>query len=185
MPYYVLDSDATPFNRVTVFPRIKQNNWLSGERLKPGIPEPLEFKLEPTKKAGVMREFYDSRMPLMREDLVEALREAGVDNLEVFDATLHDPTRGTTYTNYKAVNIVGAIACLDREKAKVIPGMDSDMIDMGLESAPIDESKAGGALLFRLAENVSMILVHEKVKKHLEARGFKYLTFVDPAEWSG
>ena len=185
MAYFVLDSDAAEFNRVMDFPEIDQENWMSGERLEPGIPQPLEFSLGKKKDAGAMREFYDDRIPLMREDLVDALREAGVDNLEVFDAILHDPSRKKSYTNYKAVNIVGAISALDMANTETVPGMGSDMIDMGIDSAAIDESKTGGALMFRLAENVGMILVHEKVKEHLEGKGFEYLTFIDPAEWAG
>ena len=41
-----------------------------------------------------------------------------------------------------------------------------------------------GALLFRLAENVSALVVHERVKRRLEAQNLG-LTFDPPEEWFG
>ena len=41
----------------------------------------------------------------------------------------------------------------------------------------IDEQKANDALFFRLAESVSSIIVHEKVKNHLDGMNFKYLSW--------
>ena len=49
----------------------------------------------------------------------------------------------------------------------------------------IDESRTHGELMFRLAESVTGVVVHEKVKSHLEEAGFDDLTSVDPAEWIG
>ena len=37
--------------------------------------------------------------------------------------------------------------------------------------------------MFRLAESVMGIVVHESVKQAIEAAGIDTLTFVDPAEW--
>lgn len=185
MKYYVLDSNAVPNNHIIGFPDIREDNWMRGYRLDDGaIPEPLEFELDPD-TPGVMREFYAYRMPLMREDLVKAMQEAGVDNLQVYDAIIRDPETGETHTNYKAVNIVGLVSALDRAKADVEPDPPFGDIAMLLNSAPLDEKKAGDARLFRLEEKRSMIVIHESIKKFLEARGFTTLTFTDPAEWSG
>jgi hypothetical protein len=121
----------------------------------------------------------------MREDLVEAIQEAGVDNLQVYSAIIRDPDSGATHTNYKAVNIVGLVSALDRAKADIEPDPPFGNLAMLLNSAPLDESKAGDARLFRLAEKRSMIVIHESVKDFLQARGFNNLTFTNPAEWSG
>jgi hypothetical protein len=184
MKYYILDCEAHPYNRVAGYPDVRPANWMGGRRFENAIPEPLVFELDPD-HPGVMRELYVSRIPLMRDDLVAALREAGVDNLDTYAALVRDPSTGEEHNNYKAVNIVGAIACLDRDRSAMIPGMESDMIDAGMESVVIDEAKAGDALFFRLAESVNAIVVHERVKNLLQARGFNNLIFIDPAEWSG
>jgi hypothetical protein len=40
-------------------------------------------------------------------------------------------------------------------------------------------------LLFRMAENVSAIVVHETVKKSIEDAGIPYIDFVNPESWIG
>ena len=45
--------------------------------------------------------------------------------------------------------------------------------------------KAGGELMFRLLENSSAIMVHEKVKDHLLSKGFDMLTFIESVDWIG
>jgi hypothetical protein len=184
MKYYVLGCAATPYNRILGFPDIEEDNWMGGYRIADDIPTPLEFELDPD-CPGIMREMYDTRIPVMRDDLVEAMHAAGVDNLQVFPAIIRDPETGERYANYKAVNIVGLISALDRAKADVEPGVPFTMVAMLLNSAPLDESRAGDARLFRLAENISMIVIHQSVKEFLQERGFVNLTFTNPAEWSG
>jgi len=49
----------------------------------------------------------------------------------------------------------------------------------------IDEAKTRGALLFRLAESVNGIVVHETIKNAIEATGIDTLTFMPPEEWVG
>jgi hypothetical protein len=45
-----------------------------------------------------------------------------------------------------------------------------------------DEKKARGALIFRLAESVNAILVHERLRDHLIANGFRNLEFLEPTD---
>jgi hypothetical protein len=130
-----------------------------------------------------MREMYDTTILVMRSDLVEALKAAGVDNIECFEAVIRDPRTGQEYTTYFAVNIVGAIACVDLAKSGYDTSQESRMVDMEFDSIAIDEAKAGGALLFRLAESVSGIVVHEKVKAVLESRGLTGMTYTKPEDW--
>ena len=35
--------------------------------------------------------YYEKGIPVMRNDVIEALRKAGVDNIQYFDAVLRDP----------------------------------------------------------------------------------------------
>ena len=59
------------------------------------------------------------------------------------------------------------------------------LIDVDFESVTIDETKARDLLLFRLAECVSGIVVHERVKSLSERRGVVGLDFVRPEDWAG
>ena len=53
------------------------------------------------------------------------------------------------------------------------------------DTLTIDAKKAGGILLFRLAESENAIVVHERVKKGVQAAGIPGMTFYDAGEWSG
>ena len=128
---------------------------------------------------------YSASIPLMRDDLLKALSDAGVDNLETFRAVLRDPFSNKDLKNYKAVNIVGVVSAADADKSERMDGSDSEMIDVDFSSLVIDESRTGGALMFRLAEAVNAIVVHEKVKNAIEKRGIPGMIFYGPGEWAG
>ncbi len=116
--------------------------------------------------------------PLFRDDFIQALRDAGVDNLISYRCAITDPDDGKVYTNYKAVNVIGLIAAADMDKsnATVYPN-GPPLIDADFDGLVVDESKTHGALLFRLAESNNAILVHESVKEHIESLGYVDVAF--------
>ena len=97
---------------------------------------------------------------------------------------IRDPKTGTVYSSYKAVTLVGLIACADLGASEHV-SYGTPVVDVDFDSLVIDETRTYGALVFRLAECVTGIVVHEKVKQCLEDRGIKYLDFLLPAEWVG
>ncbi|WP_155826346.1 imm11 family protein [Leptospira alstonii] len=110
---------------------------------------------------------------------------AGVDNIQYFDAVLRDPSTGQEYANYKAYNIVGLIACADMQTSDLMGTSQSTMGDVDFHALIIDESKTHGLVLFRLAENVSAVVVREEVKRAIESAGIPGFVFYGPGEWSG
>lgn len=62
---------------------------------------------------------------------------------------------------------------------------DGPMVSVDFDSLAIDAARARGALMFRLAESVSGIVVHESVRKAVEAAGIDSLSFTVPADWAG
>jgi hypothetical protein len=126
-----------------------------------------------------------SNAPLMRQDLLDALAAAGVDNLQLFDAVLQDPQAAREHRDFKAVNVVGVASAADMEKSVMLGTSDSTMIDADFDQLVFDEKRPGGLFLFRLAENVSAIVVHEKVKHMIEERNIPGMTFYASGQWSG
>lgn len=163
-------------------------SWILGQPIDASVPEPLEFTVRTDEddqspdKPGVLLEMYQESYVLMTDRLVTALGEAGVDNLQVFDAVIRDPRAESSVTNYKVVNVIGVVACADLGKS-TYTSSGAPLIDVSFDSLVIDEKRAGGLLLFRLAESLSAIIVHERVKSHLLAKGFDMLTFRDPAKY--
>jgi hypothetical protein len=127
----------------------------------------------------------DTAYPLMRDDLVDALKAVGVDNLQLFPATLTDPATNKEHNNYKAFNIVGVVAAADMARSVRMPTTDSTMIDVDFQSLAIDESKAMPFRLFRLAESVSAIIVDDIVKGEVRRRNIPGMEFYKPEKWSG
>jgi len=187
--YYVLDrfGAMNPCRWIGRFPHVGGVSWDLGTRNGTTVPEPLEFELKPldpdaSDEGPEMPEYFKGRVPLFRDDLVHALQQAGVDNLELYRAVIVDPDNGQRYTEYKAVNIVGSISAADmaRSNATVNPG--GPVLDVNFDGFSVDERKARGALMFRLAENTGAILVHESVVDRLLEKGFDKLEFLDPGE---
>ena len=155
-----------------------------GERIGEEVPESLEFTLHPLDSNSSddgpdMPEFLTGPIPVFRDDLVKAMHEAGVDNLDLYDAVVIDPDTDERHSNYKAVNIIGLISAADMEQSEATVHTGGPVIDVDFDSLVVDESRAGGALIFRLAESTNAILVHEKLKNHLLEAGFDKLEFLD------
>jgi hypothetical protein len=161
--------------------------WTSGARFAQPMPEPIEVTLKRFDRnhpdqSEEIAEYIKGPIPLFRDDLIEALQAAGVDNLDLYQAELIDPDNGQRYKTHKAVNVIGVIAAADLERSAAIVNPGGPIIDVSFDSLVLDETKARGALMFRLAEATGEILVHRSVRDHLEDKGFTKLWFIDPED---
>jgi hypothetical protein len=186
--YYVLDRGVQPGRWIGESPRpVDGVSFRTGRVITRAVPDPLEFTLKPMNARSAdhgpaMPSYLKARSPLFRDDLVDAMRACGVDNLDVYEAIISDPDSGERRRDYKAINIIGLVAAADmaRSTATVHPG--GPLIDVDFDDLVVDEAKAQGLLLFRLAESTNGILVHERLKRFLLAKGFDDLAFHDPRE---
>lgn len=174
------DADMLDLLRMPQLPNV---SWNSGQPIAANVPTPIRLELDP-EQPGVMVPMFYKGILVFSDAMLAALDEAGVDNLDAYDAIIVDPSDGREYTGYKVVNIVGLISCADLSRsnhtAHGIP-----LIDVDFDSLTIDASKAHGALMFRLAENVAGIVVHQRVRRYLEQHGIEHLDFCHPNEWVG
>lgn len=194
--YYVMTCTSPPGKEaamLTYEPDDPLRSWASADKfldddLAPDFlrppPEPVRAEVK-AGYAGAMLEFWDDPVPLMTKRLYQALVDAGVTNIDTYAAEIVDPRAGTTNAEYVAFNIVGKISAADLGKTQVAATSTEQMISMDIDSLAIDEARARGALLFRLAESVNAIIVHESVKAHIEAQGIDTLTFIEPQDWAG
>lgn len=138
--------------------------WTMGLLHEGAVSQPIILPLNP-ERGRVMPDIFLVDIPLFSDKLLAALSKAGVDNLQLFDAEIHSP-EGKIYKNYKAVNVVGKVACADLEKSEYDPESEVPMMDF--DKLVIDKDKARGFLLFRLGEDSLQIIINEKVKKEIE-----------------
>lgn len=187
--YYVLDrfGSAHPCRWIAGWPYIDGVNWEAGRRHARPVPKPLTLELEPLNRASSdhgpeLPEYFTGTIPLFRDDLVDALAGAGVDNLDLYDVLVRDPDDGKTYSNYKAVNIIGVVSAADMGASKATVHTGGPVIDVEFDNLVLDEARPRGALIFRLAEATGTIVVHERLRDHLLAKGFDRLEFLPPGD---
>jgi len=125
-------------------------------------PEILPFRFS---YSGTLCDYYSGEC-LMSRALVDALREAGVDNIEVFPAVLVDSSTAEEREDYCVVNVVGKVAAADMKQSDGISLGDKQVFT----KLTVDAKKAKDLLMFRLAESLVDIIVHEKVAKAIAAR---------------
>jgi hypothetical protein len=185
MSYYIMTCEGIhPRTTLKKHASVPRGPWYRGQEITYRIKEPLVYGLDPG-YPGALLPLYESEAPIMREDLLDALKSSGVDNLQLFAAILKDPKTKQEYTNYKAVNVIGLVAAADMAKSTTMGLPNPALFGQTFDSLTIDEKKAGGALLFRLKESASAIVVHDRVKSGIEAAGVPGMTFYESGEWSG
>jgi hypothetical protein len=142
-----------------------------------------------TRGVGIPQAFYDGTTPLFHKDLLNALLEAGVDNLDYYPAVLKDFRRpgDIELHDYFAVNILGVCYCLDKKKSEMmgLTEPDEEVFSDPIAKAFIDPKKTDGQLMFRLGESYSAIVVHERVKQSILDHKIPHMIFYGPGEWAG
>lgn len=154
------------------------SKFIDGKFITEKFDKPFEFELWEYQGGNGMAEFFYEAFPIMSDKLISALCEAGAENLQTYPAVLRDPLNGYERTDYKVVNVVGKIAAADMSNSDYIDMGGIGMIAVGFKNLVIDNNKTDGALMFRLAESITDIIIHESVKKHLEKCDFKYLRYL-------
>ncbi len=186
--YYALFRSPKPGRWIGDEPFIEGLEWNRGVRVTVQVPDPLEYVLKPLARNSAdhspyMGAYLNAEGLLLRDDLVKALRECGVDNFDAYNVAITDPDSGRVYTNYRMVNLIGLVAAADMPKSEAIVHGGVPLIDVDFDKLVIDESKTHGILMFRLAESTNGVLVHERLRDGLIAKGFgEDLAFYDPRE---
>jgi hypothetical protein len=158
-----------------------KRNWKKGQPFKSPPPLPVVATI-PASQAGEVLELNLDTLPLMTHRLADALREAGVDNIDFYEAEIHDEASGQVLRTHVAFNLVGLVAAADLAASRHVAA-DGPLVTVSFQSLSLDADKARGALMFRLAESTMGVVVHESVKRVVEARGIDTLDFVRPSDW--
>ncbi len=159
-------------------------NWTAGIKFNETIPEPLTFKLN-MNSGNYITDFFPPAIPLMSVGFLSALQKSGVDNIDAYDAILLGKDGQPLNEEFKAVNIIGRIACADLDKSICDVDDQDDPVGVDFESLVIDVNRAQGAKFFRLHEAVNAIIVHVTVKESVEKLNFRGINFIAPEDWIG
>lgn len=156
-------------------------SWIRGELFKREPKTPLKARVVSDPQT-VLAELWYSPLPLMTTRLYEALQTLGVDNLHPYSVELRDSQTDAEISGYIAFNLVAVFAATDLEKTQFAEEKVR-MTSADIDYLVIDPERVGPSKMFRLAESVGTILVHQSVKEGLQDMGFETLTFTTPSEW--
>jgi len=186
--YYIVnceDPEVGYLARLSYTPDDPRRSWILGERFSTAPPQPVRATVRGLDDDDtVMAELWKSPVPVMSLRLLEVLRDAGVSNLDVYPAALTDPSSGKVYDDFVAFNLIGKISAVDLGRSKLAPGPVDQRISMSIDQLALDEARIQGALMFRLAEAVSTLVMHASIKDRIEGAGIDTLTFYEPADWA-
>lgn len=187
--YYVLECPKkyTKFGQVLYaihnLDQIVDKPWKTGEPFLFDVPVPISYEFEPLRGyEGLPPEFTDLGTPIMSAKMVKALLGAGVDNIQFYDVILTNKITQEKYS-YHAFNIVGLIAAANLEESDWSSFENSTVGSVSFNHLVLDEQKCRGALVFRMAENLGTILVHDTVKRAIENAGIDSVIFHNPEDY--
>jgi hypothetical protein len=172
--FYILDQDAEIEGSAAVedLPEsMDPIDWIRG-KIMPAPPKDLILNL--SEASGDYRgDIIDGLITLYHDELKKSLTAFGIDNIQYFPVKLRNPPGSKrpmpVESGYWIANIIGVIECVDKENSTLIPLPSGIGEDLG--PFQIMESKTKGAPLFRLAEDPTLVIVTEKLAKHLAASG--------------
>lgn len=135
-------------------------NFTCGKYNKEPIDQNFEVEVNFTEK-DPPTDYISSYIHLMSNRFIQALKNAGVDNLQTYPITLKNSELGLYWKDYSIVNFVGIMACADLERSVIGNKLFSGYT---FKKLVVDVEKANGALLFILEESASgEVLVHYDV----------------------
>lgn len=127
---------------------------------------------------GPAADFYCFRIPLMSERMVKVLEQAGVDNLETCPVTLIE--KSGKRRQMLAVNIVGRARAADLAQSEWTSDHDPPVGDAIFGKLVVASALPRDFLLFRMAESLSTIVVHDSLKRAIEQANLSGVEFVAP-----
>lgn len=153
--------------------------WVGGGKIEVDLPTPMKFFLDPD-SGDFLPAYFEPSIPLMSEKMLSVLSAAGVNNIQTYSTDIYDTNNKILKESYFAINIVGRIECVDFEKSDYRPKKSSKRFRF--KKIIVDKDKIQGALLFRLHEKPSTVLIHNSVKELLEKEKLPGIQFKKASE---
>jgi hypothetical protein len=158
----------------------ENHDWLDGISFTQNVELPVQVRIKDTTVDCDPVDCFSYPF-VVSAKFFQALTTAGVDNIDAYDAVLVNQKADIYIEGYKAINIIGLISAAG---AKSNFTSEDRLINASFDGLEIDTNKTKNLLMFRLAEDVTRIVVHKSVKEYLEALDcFPELWFRDPSEF--
>ncbi len=159
--------------------------WLRGMRMPVPPPQPIRLRFQDdSPDEGVFVDYVAAPVPLVSHLLREAIERAGAANVEFYDVVVEGAEAYEDFPNYSAINVVGAIEVADPARSSGmrafgLPG--ADLFDRFVPRADLET----GFAIFRMAEQLSTLLVSERIVALCTELGVQTLEFTPLEAYGG
>ncbi len=166
--YFLMETDSYIDYGIQTCPDVgDENSFLSGKLIQAQHLPSLVFEVD-FPDAEKLPHFFDSEVPLASKKFIDTLMKAGVDNFQVFPATVINPDTGGQWNDYFAFNVLGLVACANLDKSDYDTLLEGNPEGINIPSLAfnelvLDQSKLKGLLFFRLGESPIDLIVHQQV----------------------
>lgn len=158
----------------------KNLNWLNGVSFNETIDLPLKIKIKNTTVDCEPVDCFTNPF-VISEKFFRALKNFRVNNIDSYDAVLVNEKANIYIDGYKAINLIGLLSAAGSNSNFT---SEDRLINASFDGLEIDTNKTKNILMFRLAEDVTRIVVHKSLKEYLEGLDcFHELWFRDPSEF--
>ena len=170
--YFEVESDNFLDFGVTKSPKLGSQSILGGRIIKQDLLPPLVYEIDFPNDVELPH-FLTGGTVLASQRLINLLRSQGVENFQAFHAELLNPDTGKKWSQYYLFNVIGLIKAANMDKSdydELMPA-SPDGINIPLvafNKISIDKSKTRDTLMFRLAEDPTVLIVHEKIVDALD-----------------
>jgi hypothetical protein len=153
---------------------------ITGKPVQSGLlATPLILELDGPESAPLPIMF--DLLPVMHENLISAVENLGIHNLECHPVVLKEPFSEKTYPGYRAVNVIGLVPTVPVQPEDVVPPTFQRVCDW----AAVEEPDGIGLDVFRLEpmQLREYIVVTDQLRDRLQSDSrFTHLRFLDPNE---
>ncbi len=177
----LLDPEGNEFGYYEISPTNDDDlewPWMHGAALKNPPTAPLALKVDlEDDNAGEFADFIVGPIPLVTKRFRDVLDAVGVKNIDYYPVTIEGSDEFDAFPTYFAANIVGKIAAAapTARSTKAFGGPGANLFD----ELVLDPNLSTDLPIFILAENLSTVIVSDKLKKKAEAMGVDTLRFID------
>jgi hypothetical protein len=101
---------------------------------------------------------------------LDALRQAGVDNFEVWPAILRDPETGEEWEDYFAFNEIGLLDVVDMDASEcdtLMKGSDTIPPVVEFDEIVLNAKKTKGGKMFRVPQDTDLLFISGEVRATL------------------
>jgi hypothetical protein len=159
--------------------------WLRGIQFKNPPAARIALRLEDgSPDEGAFVDYLGRPVPLVSLAFKQALLQAGASNVEFYEVEIAGCAAHADFPGYVAMNVVGKVAVADPLQSKserAFGVMGADLFDKLVPRANLET----GLQIFRMAEQVTTLVVSEAVKRACESLGIVTLEFVPLAPPTG